>query len=109
MPIELQDVRCISVGDTDKISVDFTDTLDSGESLSTAAFAEVTTADLTLASAAVNTAAYTDAHRGTTVAIGAAAQCTVSGALAGTAYRIRCTVTTDASRTLVRDLRLSAV
>lgn len=108
MPLELHDVRCISVGDTDKISVDFTDTLDSGEVLSTAAFAEQSTSDLTLASAAVNTAAYTDAHRGTTVAIGAAAQVTVSGQLNGVTYLIRCTVTTDGGRTLVRDFRLFA-
>jgi len=91
----------ISAGETDDGAVDFTDRLDSGETLSgTPTVTEVTSSDLTISSVAVNTATLTMFD--TTIAIGAAVQFTVSGQLASTLYTLNVTTSTSASRTFVR-------
>ena len=109
MTVELKQKRTISSGDTEIVSINFTDLLDSGELLTgTPTVAEQTTSDLTLGNKAVNTATYEEAQTGNTVAIGAAVQFTVSpGGSTGT-YTIRVTVSTDATpaRTFERDLVL---
>lgn len=96
----------ISVGDTEKVSINFTDHLDSGESLTgTPTVVEVGTTDLTLASKAVNSATYVEAHTGDTVAIGKAVQYTVTGGtVVDSPYTISVTVSTNATpaRTFVR-------
>ena len=111
MPITLPQRPAISVGDTEVVSVNYTDHLDAGESLTgTPTIVEVTTSDLTLGSKVVNTSTYVEARSGDTVAVGAAVQFTVAGGLADTApYTIRITVSTDATpaRTFVRDVLLS--
>lgn len=109
MPITLPQRYEISAGDTETVSVNFTDHLDAGELLSgSPTVVEVTTTDLTLGNKAVNSATYVESHTGDTVAIGAAVQFSVSGGTAYTTYRIRVTVNTDATpaRTFVRDLLL---
>lgn len=111
MVLKLQQYHQISVGDTEVISVNYTDHLDSGESLTgTPTVAEVTTTDLTLASKAVNSSTYVEADTGDTVAVGAAVQFTAKGGTAANSpYTIRITVSTDATpaRTFVRDVLLS--
>ena len=110
MPITLSQVPVISAGDTEVLAVDFTDQLDSGELLTgTPTIVEVTTTALTLASKAVSTAALV--IDGRTVAIGMAVQCKVSGQVASNTYRIRITVSTNATlaRTFVRDATFSAI
>ena len=101
----------ISVGDTEKVSVNFTDHLDSGESLTgTPTVVEVTTSNLNMASKSVNAATYIESQTGETVAIGKAVQFTVTGGLANNSpYTINVTVSTDATpaRTFVRRIYLS--
>ena len=112
MVVYLPQRPIISVGDIEKVSVNFTDHLDSGESLTgTPTVVEVSTTDLTLASKAVNSATYVEAVTGDTVAIGKAVQFTVTGlTVANSPYTIRVTASTNATpaRTFVRDLYLSA-
>jgi hypothetical protein len=99
----LPQVPTISAGETESCAVDFTDRLDSGELLTgTPTVTEVTTADLTLGSKAVNTSALT--MFGSTVAVGAAVQFTVSGQQASSLYTLSITVSTDATpaRTFAR-------
>jgi hypothetical protein len=98
MTIKLSDVHTISAGDTEVVSVNFANWLDSGELLTgTPTVAEVSTSDLTLADKSVNSSSYVDAHTGETVFAGQAAQFSVSGGTAGTEYQIKVTVTTDAT------------
>lgn len=99
MPITLTGLPKISVGDTDTVSVDLQDYLDSGETFTgTPTVVEITTTDLTLSNKTVNAAAIT--IQGRAVGIGAAIQFKVSGQLAGRTYKIQVTGTTTASRTL---------
>jgi len=108
MPIKLDQRPVISVGDTDVASIDYTDYLDSDELLTgTPTVAEVTTTHLTITNKAVNTAEVRILERD--VAIGKAVQFKVSGQHVNTEYSIRVTVSTDASRTAVRDAILRAV
>ena len=107
MFIALPQRHTISVGDTEVVSVNYTDHLDDGDLLTgTVTVAEQTTSDLTIANNAVNTATYVEAQTGDTVAIGAAAQFSVSGGTAANSpYTVRVTCSTDATpaRTFVRD------
>ena len=97
MPITLDQNIVLSVGDEDVLSIDCTLYLDSGETVSSATIAEVTTADLALGACVVNVA--TKVIRGKTVAIGAAISATVSGQLeANSPYNVLVTLTTSASR-----------
>ena len=105
MPVTLLQRPKISAGETEVGSIDFQDLLDSGELLTgTPTIVEVTTTALTLSNKVVNTAALT--IDGRAVAIGKAVQFKTVGQVAGVTYRIRITVTTDATvaRTLVRDV-----
>ncbi len=111
MPVELEPRYPISINDVELVSIQYTDHLDSGESLTgTPTVVEVTTSDLTLANKAVNSATYVDSIVGNTVAIGAAVQFTVTTTTAAT-YKIRVTVSTDASpaRTFQRDIILDVI
>lgn len=108
MPITIQGEPIISVGDTDVVSVDLQDYLDSGETFtgSTPTIVEVTTTDLTLSNKAVNTS--TLIVDGRSVGIGQAIQCKVSGQLAGRTYRLQFTCATTASRTITFYVKFQA-
>jgi hypothetical protein len=97
-------VPTLAVGETRNFAVSFINVLDSGELLTgTPTVAEATTADLTIASKVVNTAALTVDD--TAVAIGQAVQFKVSGQqLAHSPYTLKITVGTNATpaQTLVR-------
>ena len=106
MPYLLDQQYVISTGDTDVISINYTDYLDSGELLTgTPTVVEVTTSALTLSNKAINTATYVEADTGNTVAISKAVQFKISCTTAGV-YRIRVTVSTNATvaRTKVVDI-----
>ena len=108
MPITLGE-KPISVGEVEIVSVGFNN-LDSGELLTgTPTIVEVTSSDLTLGNKAVSTAALTIDD--VSYAIGEAVQFSVQGQSAGTRYRIRITVSTDATvaRTFVQDVVLYCV
>lgn len=108
MAVTLEQQPQISEGDVDVVSIDYTSYLDSDETLSgTPTVTEVTTADLTLASKAVSSAALVILGR--TVAIAKAVQFSVSGQQSGTTYRVRVSVATSASRTKVVDVLLVCV
>lgn len=96
MNIEAPQQYQLAESETALVSVDFQPLLDSGELLTgTPTVAEITTTDLTLANAAVNTAALT--VNGVAVAISEAVQFSVTGAQPSTAYRIRVTCGTDST------------
>ena len=99
-----------SAGDSEVVSIDYQDLLDAGELLTgTPTVVEPTTTGLTLGNKAVNTTELRILGRN--VAVGEAVQFTVSGQTANTLYRIRVTVSTDATtpRTFVRDVLLKCV
>lgn len=89
-------VMPLSVGDTDDASLDLSSWLDSGELADSVSVAEVDTADLSLSLVAVSSESLQILQ--TTVAIGKAVRWRIdaSAATAGTQYRLRVTVTTDA-------------
>lgn len=103
----------VSVGSTRHAAIDMRSMLDSGELLTgTPAIVEVTTSDLSITNKAVNTSEIQ--VNGKAVEIGGAVQFTVSGHVSdggedgeGT-YRIRVTVSTDASQTLSEDFLIEA-
>jgi len=106
MTIELSQ-REISVGDLERVAVDYTEWLDAGELLSTVVATEVDSADLTIDDEAVSAAVYRILDR--SVAVGKAALFSVEvpdDAAAETKYRILVTVTTDAGREINRVVRL---
>ena len=109
MPNTLPQRHTLSVGATRLVRINATSDLDDGASFTgTPTVAEVTTSDLTLANNIVNTATYTDAITGNTVAIGKGIQFTAAGGTADTTYRVRVTCSTDSSpaETIVYDLLL---
>ena len=119
MPIEHSETRTLSEGDVEFAAVNFTGQLDSGETITAVSVVEVDSnhdavsgGALTISSAAANVA--TLVIEGETVAIGKAAQWTVSGQLndggpnSDGTYRCKVTVTTSASRTKVRVYRFKA-
>jgi len=104
MPIKLDQRPTISAGATEVASIDFTEQLDSTETLTGApTIAEITTADLTFSNKVVSTAALTILDR--EVAVGRAVQFKVTGQKAGTQYQVRITASTTSTpaRTLVFD------
>lgn len=89
-----------SAGETINMGVDFTDKLDSGETVSTVEVAELTTTDLTITNEAANTAV--EEIKGREVAIGLAAMFTVSGfSESVSTYYLKVTVTTSDSQTRI--------
>ena len=106
MTLYLANARVIGEGDEEKVRVDFTDWLVSGETISSVDTpAEQDTDDLTIANEAPNAATYVDPYRRDadgdliTVAIGKAVEFDVSGQLASEGkYHIEFTVTSSASR-----------
>ena len=109
MPITNSYLATWNEGDTDTGAVDFTDLLDSGELVASATVTEVSTADLTIGSVAVNAAAIV--VNDATVAIGKAVQWSASGPQAGTTYTFKVTATTDSTpaRVLVRHFQAVCV
>jgi len=102
--------RKLSAGATvDFFSVNFTDWLDSSETISSVAITEVDTTDLTLTSKAANAAAMTVNED--TVAIGKGVQCTIDAASAkrGTTYTLKVTPTTSAGRIVPFEFDMEAV
>lgn len=97
--------REISVGDVERIAVDYTDWLDAGELLTGVVVAEVETAALTLDDEAISDAALWILSR--TVAAGKAALFSCEAPTAGK-YSILVTVTTNSTppRTVNRNVRL---
>jgi len=109
MVLKIPQRHVISVGDTEWVRVNFTDHLDSGEVLSGAPnAAEQTTSTLTITNTALNSATYTEADTGDTVAVNSAVEFKVAGGLTNESpYAVRVTVNTNCSRVFVRDLELS--
>ena len=97
----------ISVGETRNVYVNFTDELQSGDSISSvSSVTEQTTSDLTLANEAVTTSTYVEDGTSDTVAIGKAVVFNVlGGTAANSPYTIRVTVVSDSSpaETFVKD------
>ena len=92
----IPEVREISAGATEVVSVDCVDFLDTGELFTgTLTITEDTTTDLTLSNKVVSTASLTISDR--TVAIGKAIQFKVTGQVAGVTYLVFITCTTDAT------------
>ena len=108
MPIKLDQRPVVSVGETELVSIDYTNGLEADELLTgTPTVVEVTTAHLTIASKVVTTEEVRIFERN--VALGKAIQFTVSGQRINTQYSIRITVSTDGGRTIVRDAILTVV
>lgn len=109
MVIKLDERPRMSVGDTELVSINYTDHLNASEVLTEpVTVEEVYSNDLTLGTAKVNTATYVEEATEETVAVGTAVQFTVTGGGADQIYTIRVTVTTNSSpaRTFVRDIEL---
>ena len=106
MTVECDQTAFMSQRDVDFITVDFTPLLDGSEVLNGTPTMEdeASTGDLTLDTASVSSAQLTVLNRA--VAIGKAAQFRIQGQQDGTTYTIAVTCTTDASRTLVRGVRV---
>ena len=99
MVIKLQQHHRISVGGTRIVRVNFTEDLDSGETLTGPTAVEVGTSDLTLATSdcLVNTATYVDAD-GATVAVGKAVLFSaLGGSVANSPYIVKVTASTNSS------------
>ena len=117
MPIVLDDIPVISVGDVEFPGINGTSYLDQGELFTgTPTITEAgkvtsydangdpvytATADLTITSKSVNTAVLQ--IKGKAVAVGMGIQCKVSGQQAGNTYGLRVSVPTTAGRNVVRD------
>ena len=110
MPIYLQQEFELAAGDTETVSIDCTDHLDSGETLSSVDSVTVVEGPTgsTISLEAVNTATYVDAYRGNTVAIGKAAQFKIATGSGTGSYNISYTVTTSAGRTWTRRIWIHA-
>mgnify|MGYP003136659671 FL=1 len=107
MAIALQ-IRSKDASETRKVSVDYTDKLDSGETLSgTVTVAEQDTTDLTLTGSGVNSSSMT--INGRTVAADSSVSFTVAGGTVGKVYVVQITVDTSNSQTFVDDVKLQVV
>ena len=108
--------RSYGSGETENVGIDYTDHLDTGETLSGSltVVEQTSPTELTLASKQINTAA-TKEILGRTVAISNAVLFTVSGgsSTGGTNedgfYTIRITVTSSESRVIERDLIVQVI
>jgi hypothetical protein len=110
MTISLPQTPVISLGDIENFAIDYTDVLDSTETLTgTPTVVEQTTTDLTIASVAVNTSALTILD--SSVSVGKAVQFKVSGQKVNTRYTLLVTVgtTSTPARTLKRLARFECV
>ena len=87
---------------TDRLDSDATETLSAITSVT-----ELTTSDLTIGTAAINTGSIT--VDGATIAANMAVQARISGGTAGTVYVIECIATTSESNTLELDGELKVV
>lgn len=100
----------IAAGDTETMSIDCTPHLDSGETISSVDTVEVDSgpSGSTISNKAANTAAYTDAYRGTTVAIGKAVTFKIATSSTTGTYDIKYTVTTSGGRSWTRHVIIHA-
>ena len=104
MSLALQ-IRSKDASETRKVSVEYTDKLDSSETLTgSVTVAEQDTSDLTLSSAGINSGSVE--INGRTVAASESIYFTVAGGSAGKVYTVQITVATDASQTFVDDVKL---
>jgi len=107
MAVTLEQINIISAGDVRTGGIDYTPDLGDAEVISTVSVAEVTTTDLSFSGEAVLSAEEEILNR--TVAIGKGVKFSISGAAAGTNYRLRVTVTTSYGDTWNHDLILMCV
>lgn len=108
MAITLDGIPVVSVGDVEVFSIGYSDWLETGELLTgTPTVTEVTTSDLTISNKVVSTTALTILRQ--SIPASEAVQFTVSGQQASMVYKIRISVSTDATpaRTCVRDILFS--
>lgn len=103
MTITLGQRYAISPGDVELMAVDFTDTLSSTETLSSATATQVGTTHLTLSNVTVNTGS--TEVLGRVVSVGKAVSCKVIGQVLGNSYRVTFEVVTSSNpaRTLRKD------
>ncbi len=101
----------IAAGDTEKVSIDCTSHLDTGEVISTVDSVVVFTgpSGSTISGEAVNTATYVDAYTDETIAIGAAIEFILATPTTTGTYDITYQVTTDASRQWKRHVLIHAI
>ena len=109
---KVNDIRSKAAAETRTVSVDYTDKLDDTESLTgSPVFAEVTSSDLTITGAQLNSG--TVVINNETVAANNAAQCQVAGGTSGTTYTVSITVSTNATspgaQTFVDTIKLEVV
>mgnify|MGYP001563283953 FL=1 len=107
MVLALTPVYTISVGDVEMVAIDYTDHLDSGETLTgTPTATLIDTGSLVISNVGLNAAAKTILGR--TVAISCAVQFRVLSQASGATYTVRVSATTTSSpaRTVVRDVRI---
>lgn len=98
-------VREKAASDDTPISVDFSATLDSGDTLTgTPTITEVTTSDLTLANKTVNASAVV--VNGVSRAAGQVIQFSCTGGDGGELYKIKMSCDTTNGRTIVRGVKL---
>lgn len=98
MAITLAQRPVISAGDVDIAAIDYTNWLDSGETLTgTPTATEITTTHLTLSSVTVTTAAMTILNN--SVSASKAVSFRISGQQAGEVYRVRVSAATSQTRT----------
>ena len=108
MPIKLEQRPVISFGETEVVSIDYTNNLKAGELLTgTPTVVEVITTHLTLTSKTVTAEEVRILERN--VDAGKAVQFIVSGQHLNVQYSIRITANTDGGRTVVRDAILTVV
>ena len=104
MAVALQ-IRSKDVSETRVVSVDYTDKLDSDETLSgTVVATEQSTSDLTISGAGLNGTQME--INGRTVATNKSLSFTVAGGTVGKLYTIQVTVNTSNSQVFVDDVRL---
>ena len=106
------EIRHKQASEVRTISVDYTDKLDTGESLTgTPTVSELTTSDLTISGAQINSGSLT--INGVSVAANKAAQCQIAGGTSGSTYSIQIQVGTDASspgaQTFIDTIRLEVL
>ena len=99
MPVNLPQRYSINAGSVPTIAIDTSQELDATELITTPTFSEISTTDLTLNSASINSGEMT--VLGSTADAGKVAKVVASGFVSGTTYQIKAVVPTDAGQTLV--------
>ena len=102
---QAEQIQSKTANEVRNLAVDFTDKLDSGEALTGTPTVTSSPSGLTIASVEANAGTLT--ILGTTVAIGRAVTCSVSGGSAGTRYTLTVQCGTDA--TVAQTLEVSCL